>query len=125
MARETAGQPPVVDMNNKKTIQQVEIFGRLAATQQEMADWFGCSIRTIERYMANEEGKFCRVYKKALSDTKQSLRRMQLKAADSGNATVLIWLGKQLLQQKDQQVNINQNFDRTIQFAEADFSNED
>jgi hypothetical protein len=33
---------------------------------------------------------------------KASLRRMQFKAAEDGNVTMLIWLGKQFLGQKDQ-----------------------
>ena len=32
---------------------------------------------------------------------KQSLKRMQFKAAEEGNAALLIWLGKQYLGQKD------------------------
>ena len=33
---------------------------------------------------------------------KVSLRRAQIKLAESGNATMLIWLGKQLLNQRDE-----------------------
>ncbi len=32
---------------------------------------------------------------------KASLRRMQFKGAESGNTTMLVWLGKQYLEQKD------------------------
>lgn len=34
---------------------------------------------------------------------KKSLRRWQLEAAEKGNPTMLIWLGKQVLKQSDQQ----------------------
>ena len=32
-----------------------------------------------------------------------SVRRMQYRSAEEGNATMLIWLGKQYLDQKDKQ----------------------
>jgi hypothetical protein len=34
---------------------------------------------------------------------KTSLRRLQWKAAEGGNSTMLIWLGKQYLEQSDKQ----------------------
>lgn len=40
-------------------------------------------------------------FKKHSSTGKASLRRMQFKAAQSGNNTMLIWLGKQHLDQRD------------------------
>jgi hypothetical protein len=75
-----------------------------------MADYFDCSVRTIERYMrteTDEDGnetttEFCRVYKTAASNAKVSLRRKQMQKANQGDNTMLIWLGKQLLGQKDQ-----------------------
>lgn len=88
-------------MKDKAVAKQVEQFGSLAATHEEMANWFGCSVRTIERYMADEDSPFCRVYKKARSKFNQSLRRMQIRSAEDGNATMQIWLGKQMLKQRD------------------------
>lgn len=99
-----AGRPKEsfkVDMKDKAVAKQVELFGSLVATHREMANWFECNVRTIERYMADKEGDFCRVYKKAEANAKISLRRTQLAEANNGNATLLIWLGKQLLEQRD------------------------
>ena len=39
--------------------------------------------------------------KKGRDQGKTSLRRMQWEKAQSGNTTMLIWLGKQMLGQKD------------------------
>ena len=103
------GAPIKVDMTDETVREQVKIFGRLAATMQEMADYFGVTLRTIQNYMADQDGDFFRIYKKAEAETKQSLRRMQIKAADAGNATMLVWLGKQLLGQKDVSKVENEN----------------
>ena len=42
------------------------------------------------------------IHKKGLETGHASLRRMQYAAAQAGNPTMLIWLGKQHLEQKDQ-----------------------
>ena len=99
-------RPNSVDINDPAVRKQVELFGRLCATQQEMADWFDCTLRTIETYMSRKDDEevteFFRVYKKAQANSKTSLRRVQMaKAIDQEDTTLLIWLGKQLLEQKD------------------------
>lgn len=43
-----------------------------------------------------------------------TLRRLQWKAAEGGNATMLIWLGKQLLGQKDSSHVDLSNSDRSL-----------
>ena len=98
-------RPKSIDITNPGVRTQVELFGRLCATQQEMADWFDCTLRTIENYMSQKEDEnvteFFRVYKKAQAESKTSLRRVQMAKALDGDNTLLIWLGKQLLDQKD------------------------
>ena len=42
-------------------------------------------------------------YKKHNDEGRMSLRRMQWSAAENGNSTMLVWLGKQYLNQKDKQ----------------------
>ena len=101
------GAPIKIDMDDPEVKKQVQLFGRLCATHEEMKDWFGVCLSTIEKLMRDHENEednsnFLRVYKKASSETKASLRRRQMKLAEDGNATMLIWLGKQLLKQKDQ-----------------------
>jgi hypothetical protein len=60
----------------------------------EIADFVGCSTDTLERRFAGE-------IKKGKAELRMSLRRWQLEAARKGNASLLIWLGKQMLDQKD------------------------
>ena len=52
----------------------------------------------------NEDGHdgFSEYFKKKSSSGKMSLRRKQIEVALSGNTTMLIWMGKQHLDQKDQ-----------------------
>ena len=87
---------------------EVERLGSIGATYEEMASWFDTTTRTIERRMAEEEGGFCRAYKKGMGRLKMSLRRKQLELANSGNPTMLIWLGKQMLDQKERSKNENE-----------------
>ena len=96
------GAPLKIDVTDPAVLKQIELFGRLLATYEEMANWFGVTTRTIENYMADQEGQFFRVYKRAGAECKTSLRRVQLnKALSQQDTTLLIWLGKQLLGQKD------------------------
>jgi hypothetical protein len=80
---------------------EVERLGMLGATATEMAAWFNCSLRTIERRMAKADGDFRRSYEKGFGRLKISLRRLQIESAKGGNVAMLIWLGKQLLDQAD------------------------
>ena len=92
-----AGRPKLeFDLN------AVRKLGVLGCTAAEMADFLGCSQRTIETNLADREGDFCGAYKKGLAVTKMSLRRKQLQLAFKGNVTMLIWLGKQLLGQRNE-----------------------
>lgn len=80
---------------------EVEKLGMLGATAAEMAAWFGASLRTIERRMGMKEGAFRAAYDRGFGRLKISLRRQQIEAAKAGNTAMLIWLGKQLLEQAD------------------------
>ena len=94
-----AGRKNVIDVSDPEVQRQLLLFGKLHATQQEMADWFDCSLRTVQRQMAKENGQFCRIYKKGAAETKISIKRKQLQKAYDGDNTMLIWLGKILLKQ--------------------------
>lgn len=73
-------------------------------TQEEIADILECSISTLNRACKRDHDcTFEEYYKKHNSGGKSSLRRMQYDAAKTGNPTMLIWLGKQYLDQKDRQ----------------------
>ena len=66
----------------------------MGCTDREIANWFDMSESTL-RY------NFSAIMEKARVDLKQSLRQAQLKLALSGNAVMLIWLGKNILGQSD------------------------
>ena len=74
----------------------IEDLAMIQCTQQEIANILEVSVRTLQR-----DEEFCRIYKKGQDNGKMSLRRMQWKAATEGNHTMLVWLGKQYLDQKD------------------------
>lgn len=70
-------------------------FASLGCKTTEIADYFSCSVDTIDRRFAEE-------LKKGRANLKMSLRQWQLDAARNGNASLLIWLGKQMLEQRDE-----------------------
>lgn len=84
-----------------------EDFEKLCAMQctlVEIAGFFDCCEDTVENWCKKNYGEtFSEVYKKKSAKGKISLRRSQFKVADSGNASMLIWLGKQYLGQSDKQ----------------------
>lgn len=86
----------------KFDLEQVEKLAMLQCTYDELAAFFDCSKDTIINRMKDDES-FSAAYKNGLEKGKMSLRRMQWRAAESGNVTMLIWLGKQHLGQTDKQ----------------------
>ncbi len=93
---------------------QFEKLCAICATEEEIAHWFDMSEDTLNRRCQENYGvTFSEVYKKYSDEGKMSLRRKQIQVAMDGNPTMLIWLGKQLLGQKDisavNNVILNQN----------------
>src|SRR6185369_10718412 len=80
-------------------------FGGLCEVQctlEEIAHVLGVSEDTVERWCKRTyELGFADTYKKFSAFGKTSLRRYQFEAAKKGNATMLIWLGKQYLGQRE------------------------
>lgn len=75
-----------------ETVYKLALMG---ATNVEIAEWYGVTEQSI-RYRFNE------YLLKARSSLKVKLRRAQLKVAiENENPTMLIWLGKQLLGQSE------------------------
>lgn len=94
----------VVVGRDKKIVPPNEVY-KLAAIgckNQEIADWFGIDENTLT-YNFSEEITKGRV------SLKQSLRKAQLSVALSGNATMLIWLGKNLLGQSESPLDTESN----------------
>lgn len=82
---------------------ELEKLCTLSCTDEEIGAWFGVSTRTIER--RRREPKFAEVMARGKAKGRISIRRMQMKLLEQGNATMGVWLGKQLLGQRDQVVN--------------------
>lgn len=97
--------------------QQFEQLCQMLCTRKEIAEFFECDEDTINNWCKREYGKtFKEVYKEKSVKGKISMRRAQYKAGvEDGNVTMLIWLGKQYLEQTDKQDikndNINANID--------------
>ena len=81
---------------DKKVIdpEEVEKLAALGCKDSEIADWFGIKQDTLRYNFADQ-------ITKGREHLKQSLRRAQLTLALSGNAVMLIWLGKNILGQSD------------------------
>lgn len=83
----------------KKEIDE-ELLYKLAqihCTMREMSDIIGVSQDTLKRRYAD-------LIDKGKSEGKMRLRRKQIEVAMSGNHTMLIWLGKQMLGQSESPV---------------------
>lgn len=85
----------------KKEI-SVEDLERLCAMQcadEEIAAWFTCSTKTIQRIRKQEPYKT--VFENGSAMGRVSIKRAQYQAALKGNVSMLIWLGKVILGQKE------------------------
>src|SRR5258708_748843 len=71
----------------------------LQCTDEEIAACFGVSTRTIES--RRKKPQFSEVMKRGKAKGRISVRRAQMKLLEAGNATMGVWLGKQLLGQRD------------------------
>lgn len=95
---------PTKPMSDKDFEQLVGLI-RIQCTAEEISNVFGMGIDTLNTRIA-ERGidgvrNFSELYKKHADEGRASLRREQWKLAQAGNPTMLIWLGKQMLGQRD------------------------
>ena len=74
----------------------------MGCNDREIATWFDCNEDTLRN-------NFSGIIAKGREDLKQSLRRAQIRLALSGNATMLIWLGKNILGQSDNPMDSEAN----------------
>jgi hypothetical protein len=92
--RTGAGRKPV-----EIDLEQLEKLASLGCTDEEIAAWFHCTPRTIEK--RRKEPAFKEALERGKAMGRISVRRAQLKLLEAGNATMAVWLGKQLLGQRD------------------------
>ena|SRR5579864_2601821 len=81
-------------------LSELERLCAIQCTDEEIAAWFGVSTRTIERRRLEPE--FAEVMERGKAKGRISIRRLQMKLLEEGNATMGVWLGKQILGQVDQ-----------------------
>ncbi len=94
--------------------EQAKIFGYFRATYDTMAEQIGCHVDTIRAAMQDEDSEFSKAYKKGFSSMKMKLSEAQVKTAiEEHNPTLLVWLGKQYLNQNDNPMpdeDVNKNY---------------
>jgi hypothetical protein len=78
---------------------ELEKLCSLQCTDEEIAAWFDVSTRTIES--RRKQPQFAAVMNRGRAKGRISVRRAQMKLLESGNGTMGVWLGKQLLGQRD------------------------
>ena len=108
-AKKPVGRPRI-ELDPK----QAKIFGYFRATYDTMAEQIGCHVDTIRAAMQDEDSEFSKEYKKGFSGMKMKLSEAQVKTAiEDRNPTLLVWLGKQYLNQKDSPMpdeDVNKNY---------------
>uniref|UniRef100_A0A6M3J203 Uncharacterized protein n=1 Tax=viral metagenome TaxID=1070528 RepID=A0A6M3J203_9ZZZZ len=81
------------------TVEALRELCELHVTQAEVAAYFGVSEKLVSRRL--EEVEYREAFEEGRANGKRSLRRWQMDAARSGDRVMLIWLGKQLLGQRE------------------------
>lgn len=74
----------------------VKNLAKICCTQEEIASVMGCSVKTLQR-----RKQFNKAYQDGLNEARASLRRLQWKKALEGSVPMQIFLGKNLLGQRD------------------------
>jgi len=87
---------------NEEEIKLIESLAGMGCTYDEIAVCLRCSVDTVRDRIRDENSEFSEAHKKGMADLKISLRRAQIRLAENGNASMLIWLGKNLLGQKNE-----------------------
>lgn len=108
MAAPKRGRPKL-ELNE----QDIENLASIQCTDEEIAAVLGCSSDTLTR-------NYAEALQRGKAKGRASLRRRQWKASQDGNATLLIWLGKQILGQRDQSdVNLGGQPDNPLKVEEV------
>lgn len=102
--KNVGGRPPIVI-----DLDELEKLCGLQCTQKDLAGWFNLHPHTIENRVKDETEydhhgvfmTFAEIMERGYAKGRVSLRRRQMENADNGNATMQIWLGKNVLGQRD------------------------
>jgi DNA-binding PadR family transcriptional regulator len=96
---------------NRRVIPPDEVYrlSKLWCSYEEIAEWFEIPVETLKY-------NFRDLITKGRTETKQALRRAQIKSALEGSTTMLIWLGKNILGQSDNP--LNEDTDRILPWSD-------
>jgi hypothetical protein len=78
----------------------IERGASIGCSKDELAALSGFARSTFYKYLA-EDPAVQEAIDRGAAKGQATLRRLQWKGAEEGNATMLVWLGKQLLGQRD------------------------
>lgn len=87
--------------NKEIDVKTVESAAGIGCTVEEIAAVVGVSTKTIYSRM-KDAPEIMEAIERGRETGKATLRRLQWQGAQAGNATMLVWLGKQILGQRDQ-----------------------
>ena len=103
------GRPP--KEFSEKDIEQIKVLARCHCPDSEIAAFVGCSEMTIRRH-------FDTLLKESREAGKANLRAKQYQLAMNGDKALLIWVGKQILGQREPSLQIDLNRIPDEQLAE-------
>jgi len=110
MAKNKVGRP-----TKPIDYKRLDAMCAIHCTGEECAAILDVSYEHLNNQLKKDgNGNFLEYFKQKGANGKMSLRRKQFDHAMSGNATMLIWLGKQWLGQVDKQEEVGED-DTTIQ----------
>ena len=87
-------------MQGDNYLDHAKKLGMLCCTNEEICAFFGCS-ETALINRKNKDTAFAEALNLGRQTGKLSLRRDQFNLAKEGNATMQIWMGKQILNQRE------------------------
>ena len=97
-----ANEPKIGRPKIEIDVDQVKKMFALFCTGREVAEIIGVCYDTLEKRIKEATGDSLSDFiKKSQAEGKKSLRKAQYDKAIEGNTTMLIWLGKQFLGQKE------------------------
>ena len=116
----TKGRPKL--KLNATGLRVIEALASVQCTHDEIAACLGTTKDTL--YAKHNQDAFSTAYKKGTENGKMSLRRMQFELAKN-SAAMAIWLGKQMLNQKDEPESTGDNEKVSVVINLADTSGTD
>lgn len=120
IANEQSYQPRL--FSDSIDLDQIKRMASVGCTMEEMAGILRCSVD----YLTSQSEKnpaFAIAIDEGRTGLKQSLRHAQVQQALNGSTAMLIWLGKQLLQQSDKQETMSTTVNITVQRAMDELRN--